>query len=181
MAIEIYDKASIVKKDNLFYYFLKNGSKNSFTCPFQTIIDNDFNNKFIRRQKRDSNWHLIAIGNANAVNEDKIADTIWNAPTSWYYGVIRFGNKKNIALHFVKLKNKIIDYDLLSEIQKENINKKIDYYINELKGKYTIDLTKIRDENKMLSIHTYCDNNPILLDNNCIVFNGKKYWDLDNL
>ena len=50
MAIEIYDKAKIIKKDNKYYYFLKNGSSNSFTCPFQTIVDEDFNNKFIRRQ-----------------------------------------------------------------------------------------------------------------------------------
>lgn len=181
MAIEIYDKAKIIKKDDVYYYFLKNGSKNSFTCPFQTIVDNNFNNKFIIRQTRDSNWHLIAIGRKNEVESDKIAETKWNAPTSWYYGEIRFGNKKNIALYFAKMKNKIIDYYLLSEIQKENINKEIEYYINELKGKYTIDLGNIQEKDKMLPIQTYCGNNPVLLEDNFITYNGKKYWDLDNL
>lgn len=181
MAIEIYDKASIVKKDNLYYYFLKNGSKNSFTCPLQSIVDNNFNNKFIKRQKRDSYWHLIAVGDKNSVNEDKIADTEWNAPTSYYYGQVRFGNKKNIALYFAKSKNKILDYDLLSDIQKDNIDKILKYYIDELKRKYTIDLLNIKDNNKMLPLHTYCSNEAILLDNNYIVYNGKKYWDLDNL
>ena len=103
------------------------------------------------------------------------------SPTSWYYGEIRFGNKKNIALYFAKMKNKIIDYYLLSEIQKENINKEIEYYINELKGKYTIDLENIQKKDKMLPIQTYCGNNPVLLEDNFITYNGKKYWDLDNL
>lgn len=181
MAIEIYDKAKIIKKDNRYYYFLKNGSSNSFTCPFQTIVDNNFNNKFIIRQARDSDWHLIAIGNYEDVNEDKIADTLWNAPTSYYYGQVRFGNKKNIALYFVKSKNKIIDYDLLSNIQKYNIDKNILYYVEGLKGKYTIDLGNIQEKDKMLPIQTYCGNNPILLEDNFITYNGRKYWDLDNL
>lgn len=179
MAIEIYDKAKIIKKDNTYYYFLKNGSKNCFTCPFQTIVDNNFNNKFIRRQTRESNWHVIAISNYDDFKSNKIADTNWNAPTSWYYGQIRFGNKKNIALFFSKTKP--INYDILSINQQYNIDNYINYYINELMLKYTIDLGKIDDKNKMKPIQTYCNDEPILLDNNYIIFNGKKYWDLDNL
>jgi hypothetical protein len=181
MAIDIYDKADIVKKDDKYYYFVKNGSKNCFTCPFQTIIDNDWNNRFIRSQSRESNWHLVAIGDENAVKNDKIAETEWNAPTSWYYGQIRFGNKKNIALYFVKRKNKITDYNLLNETQKANIDNEINVYVNEYKMKYTIDLNNINPDKKAKTEITYCSNEPVLLNNNKLQYAGIDFWDLDNL
>jgi hypothetical protein len=179
MAIEIYDKARIVKKDDVFFYFLKNGSKNCFICPFQSIIDNNFNNKFIRRQSRESNWHLIAIGDNEAVKQNKIADTHWNAPTSSYYGRIAFGNHKNIALFFAK--SRVWNYDLLSETQKINIDHEIKYYVNEEKMEWTIDLRKpLEDKNRMKEKIEYCGKEFNLAEN-CLEYAGKKYWDLDNL
>ena len=181
MAIEIYDKAVIVKKNNLYFYFLKSGSKNCFTCPFQSIEDNNFNNKFIRSQSRESNWHLIAIGDSEAIRQDKISETKWNAPTSDYYGQVRFGNKKNIALAFVKNKNRIWNYDLLNETQKANIDNNIKYYIIDQKMEWTIDLQKPLEDNKKMEDRVrYCDNEFNLAEN-CLEYAGKKYWDLDNL
>ncbi len=60
MAIEIYDKAKVIKKDGVKFYLLKNGSKNCFTVGGQRIIDNNFRSKFIVRDSRDSNWHVVA-------------------------------------------------------------------------------------------------------------------------
>lgn len=181
MAINIYDKASIVKKNNTYYYFLKTGSKNCFDSPYQTIVDNNFHNKFISRQSRESDWNIIAMGDENAVKNDAIATTKWNAPTSWYYGQVRFGNKKNIALYFVKIKNKIIDYNLLTEIQKRNIDNNIEYYINELKMKFTIDLNNIPIESKVKNEIKYCSDIPFLLQDYKLQYNGLDYWNCDNL
>ncbi len=180
MAIDIYDSAKIVKKDNTYYYFVKNGSKNCFTCPFQYIVDNNFRDKFIKGSSRESNWHLIAYGTEKEVIADKIADTNWNCPTSRYYGVVKFGNKKNIALFFVKNKNRVIDYCLLDDEQKKNIDSKINHYLTELKGEYTIDLSDIQDEDKMEEITNYCSEKHNLLDS-YIDYKDKRYWDFDNL
>jgi len=180
MAIEIYDKAEIIKKNNKFYYFVKFGSKNCFTCAFQMIVDDNFEDKFLRGQSRNSNWHLVAIGNAPAVKSDLIANTCWNCPTSYIYGRIKFGNKKNIALYFVKRKNKILDYALLSDMQQTNINHTIDYYVKELKGQYTIDLQNIKIKDAKADIADYCGDT-YRMKNNFVEYNDKQYWDLDNL
>jgi hypothetical protein len=180
MAIDIYDSAKIVKKGNVYYYFVKNGSKNCFTCPFQYVVDNNFRDKFIRGSSRESNWRLIAYGSQKEVIDDKIADTSWNCPTSYYYGEIRFGNKKNISLFFVKNKSKILDYNLLDSEQQKNIDNEIEYYLTELKGEYTIDLEYIEEKNRMKEIIYYCGEEYNLL-NNYIDYKDKRYWDLDNL
>lgn len=180
MSIDIYDKADLIKKDNTYYYFVKSGSKNCFTCPFQGILGNDWNYKMARRQTRESNWKLIATGGSEEVVNDKIAETHWNAPTSCYYGQVRFGNKKNIALYFVKNKGKAKDYSLLTEYQKENIDEMLDEYLNKLAGKYTIDLKDIKDNEKTKTEEIYCGE-VFKLSDNSISYNGKDYWNLNNL
>lgn len=180
MAIDIYDKASIVKKDDRYYYFVKNGSKNCFTCPFQTIVDNNFRNKFMKRQSRESNWKIIAVGNTDDVKNDKIALTDWNAPLFWYYGLVRFGDKTNIALYFVKNKNKILDYNLLDEIQKANIDNNIRHYIDELKMQYTIDLSNIQEKDKIQEKASYCGTEYNLTDYSK-QFNNLLFWNCNHL
>ncbi len=180
MAIEIYDKAKIVKKGKKYYYFIKGGSKNDYTLSGQTITDDNFEDKFLLRSKRTSDFHLIAIGDSKAVKKDKIAETYWNCPTSSVYGRIRFGNKKNIALWFVKNKDKITDYDLLNREQKKNIDKLIDYFVNERKMEYTIDLNNIEEDKEVKQKISYCDKE-YLFSNNYINYKNKKFWDLDNL
>jgi hypothetical protein len=163
MSIEIYDNAKIVKKDNKYYYFLKYGSKNCFTIGGQTIIDNNFDNKFIKRNTRDSFWHIIAIGEKDNILNDNIVNTYYNSPKFYMYGDIRFGNKNNIALYFVRNKNKIIDYDLLNDIQKANIDNIINYYTNEAKD-YVIDLNNIKENEKTKDIYNYCGKDYFLKD-----------------
>ena len=180
MAIEIYDSAKIVKKGDKYYYFLKSGSKNCFVNPYQYVINNDFNNKFIKRQTRESSWNLIAIANEKEVKENSIAKTEWNAPTCEYYGQVKFGNKKNIALFFVKNKNKITDYNLLNSIQKNNIDKIINYYNEDNNKKYVIFLDDIQEKDKTKEIVEYCEEYFNIKDN-YIEYNNIKFWDLDNL
>ena len=179
MSINIYDKATIVKKDNIYYYFLKNGSKNSFTCPYQTIPDDNFNNKFIKKQSRDSDWHIIAFGDKNNIINDDIAKTCYNSPKFYMYGNIRFDNKNNVALYFVKNKDKILDYDLLNETQKANIDNNIKYYSDEAKN-YVIDLNNIQEEDKMKNEHNYCDKNYNLSDYQ-LLYNNIAFWNCDHL
>jgi len=180
MSIDIYDKADIIKKEDVYYFFVKSGSKNCTNCPFQTIVDDNWNYKFVKRETRESDWKLIATGGKDEIITDAIANTEWNAPTSWYYGQVRFGNKKNIALYFAKSKNKIKDYYSLTESQQKNIDNKINYYMNEQQGKYTIDLKNIKENEKMKTEIIYCGNN-FSMHNDYITFNGKNYWNLDNL
>jgi hypothetical protein len=182
MAIEIYDNAKIVRKNDTFYYFLKCGSKNCFTCPFQSIQDNNFHNHFITRQSRVSDWSIIAIGNAEAVRDNAIADTWWNSPTSSIYGQVRFGNKKNIALYFVKNKNKILDYDWLDETQKVNIDNLINHYTTGEGKEYVIDLANIPEKKRFEDNISYCDKKFNLYEiGNGITYENKSYWTLDNL
>ena len=185
MSIEIYDKAEIVKKGETYYYFLKNGSKNCFTCPNQTIVANDFNNKYLRGQSRESNWHIIAMGDSNTVKLNKIAETYFNSPTSVIYGRIQFGNKTNIALFYAK-KKKILDYDLLNETQKKNIDEKIEYN-KKLKWLYTINLNEPIPQEKQFKAekqqYNYGEEKPTIykINDYNVLYNDKQYWNLNNL
>jgi hypothetical protein len=180
MSIEIYDKAKIVKKDGRYHYFVKNGSKNSFTCGGQTIKDNNFRNKFIKHQTRDSDWHMIAHGDSEAFETDKIADTEWNCPTSNVYGQIRFGNKLNIALYFAKNKSKVLDYDKLDDIQKSNISSLINYALRDDNKEWTIDLSDIPENKRHKEIVNYCGKE-FRRFQNYTDYGEKIYWLLDNL
>ena len=174
MAIEIYDNAKIVKKGNTYYYLLKHGSKNCFNYGGQTVIDNNFKNKLIRGLARESVWRVVAVGSCDDVINNKIAETELNCPTSYVYGRIRFGNKKNIALYFVKNKNKIIDYDTCDEEQRANIDSII------LRCNNAIRLGQIKDAEAMKEKINYC-NKEFLLKDNKVSFEGIDFWDLDNL
>ena len=96
MSIEIYDKAIKIRKDDRVYFLLKYGSKNSFTCPNQYVIGDNFRSKFLRRESRDSSWSVIASCDVTKYTDTMMADTSWNCPTSQIYGRVMFGNKKNI-------------------------------------------------------------------------------------
>ncbi len=176
MAIEIYDKAKIIKKDKKYYYFLKYGSKNCFTCAFQTVEDNNFHNRFIRRQARDSHWSVIAVGNEVAYMDKHIGFTYWNGSTGAVYGRIAFGKVKNIALSFAKMK--AVDFDSLDDIQKGNIKAHLDYA--RTNPKYTIDLANIPDAKRFSTTDSYCGTDTLMSDSNRVWYKGMTYWNLDN-
>lgn len=169
MSIEIYDKAEVIKMNDGYYFLLKHGSKNSYTCPYQTVIDNNFNRRFIRRQRRDSTWRLIAQGK----EQSAIANTYWNAPTASIYGVVKFGDKKNIALYLAKKKAKTKeDYN---PDQWDNIEKIC------LEGiPNTIDLADIPQSKMTKRDIEYCGKTFSITDN-FKTLGTHTYWQLDNL
>jgi hypothetical protein len=183
MAIEIYDKASIVKKDDKVYWFVKYGSKNCFTCPYQTVTDDTWHNKFLRGQSRDSHWSLVAYGAQKELDNDKIASTWLNSPTSEVYGQIRFGNHLNIALWFVKNKDKILKYEELDEEQQRNIDGLLSYYAeNKNNVSWAIDLSGEIPAGKQYEPEIeYCGNKYYVLDGHSVSYDGRVYWSLDNL
>jgi hypothetical protein len=169
MSIEIYDKAEVIKMNDCFYFLLKHGSKNSFTCAWQHVLDNNFRYKFLKRQARDSSWNLIAYG----FSKFEIGDTYWNAPTSTIYGEVRFGDRKNIALYLAKKKAKTrADYD---DIQWQHIEEIINYG----KGN-AITLSEIPRGKLMQAAIPYCEKLYHLAEHKT-VFAGRDYWQLDNL
>lgn len=169
MSIQLYDRGAVIIRNNTKHYLVKHGSKNSFTCPYQTRTDNHFKRQYLRREARDSDWHVVARG------EGKMADTSWNAPTGYIYGRILFGNKYNIALYLDKVKP--IDYETLSEEQKYNVDVILNWYVG--KG-CVIDLADIKPEQKMKDVHNYCGKEFHLAENS-VTYKGKTYWKLDNL
>lgn len=180
MSIEIYNKAKIVHKDGVFYYFLKHHSKNDCICAGQVITDDNFNDKFISRNSRAGSWSIKAHGTEQDKDSDKIAKTDWNCPTSRVYGQIRFGNKKNIALYYAKNKHNWIDFGTLTEMQKKNVSSIIDWYNKN--PEYQCNLSDIKPENYMRAVHTYCDDKQIKLEeHNPIHYEGHYYWNHDNL
>lgn len=182
MAIEIYDKAICVKKDYKYFYFLKYGSKNCFTCSGQSVLDDEFHTKWLKRETRDSDWNMIAYGGLQEFENDAIAETYWNNTTGGVYGRIKFGNGKNIALYFVKNKDKVWNYDELDGSQKSHIDNLIRYYEEEDKKRYTIDLRDIPEIKKMKPVDDYCGRSELIqIGLNAIMFAGKHYWNLDNL
>ncbi len=176
MSIEIYDKARIVKKGDTYHYLVKWGSKNCFTCPWQHVIGDDLHDRYLQRETRDSDWHCVATSNERDWKDNTIALTVWNCPTSYVCGRIRFGNGKNIALYFAKKKERVTtDYNDLDEEQQKNVDKIITWeYSNR------IDLGNIPEEKKGKSAITYCGNT-FIIGANLKTYAGQYYWDLDNL
>ena len=179
MAIEIYDSAKIVRKGDKFYYFLKYGSKNCFSNGGQYLEDNNFREQYARGSRRDSNWTVVAHGSTAEYLNSNIALTYLNSPTAVVYGQIRFGNKKNIALYYVK-NNPILDYYILDEEQQRNIDKHIQYALLETNKKYTIDLSNIEERKAYKPTIEYCGANFSVV-NAGKYYKDVLYWDLDNL
>jgi len=172
MSIEIYDKAEVIKLNDCYVFMVKHGSKNSYTCPNQYTIDSNFNDKYIRRQSRDSTWYVIA----KSKNQSAIADTYWNCPTASIYGRVMFGDRKNIALYLAKKKAKTKDD--YTEKQWRNIEQIIEYGN---KSMYCIDIDKGIPENKMTKRDIeYCGKMYSILDN-MTTLGTHTYWQLDNL
>jgi len=180
MAIEIYDKAKVIKKDGRYYYLLKYGSKNSFTYGGQYILGDDFRRKYLQRESRDSHWSIIADGEQAEYDTDQISDTYYNSSTGSMYGKIRFGNGKNIALYYVKNKEKLIDYDTLDSQQQSAVDGLIRHYESDEAKQYRCNLADIPEGKKFKAIDTYC-RKQTFLDGNSKHYNGRIYWDLDNL
>lgn len=178
MSIEIYNKARVIKKDDKYYYFLKYHSKNDCICGGQYTVDDNFNNKYLQRDSFSGSWSVKAIGGKKEYNDQAIHKTFWNCPTSYVYGEIRFGNKKNIALYWAK--KKVENYYDFTDEQKENIDNSINWAIGKGK-KYIIDLTDIAEKDKFKAVHKYCDDKPITLAMGSKTYKNKIYWDLDNL
>lgn len=172
MSIQIYDRATVVKKAGRYYYFVKHGSKNTFSVGQR--LDNHFRPQYMQRESRDSRWYLVAMSEGIG----RMADTKWNAPTSWIYGRIMFGNKKNIALHLDKVGPLI--YEELDEAQRVGIDSILATYERENYAEQVIDLAEIKEEQSRQSEHDYCGKK-ISLDDYKIEFGGRFYWNLDNL
>jgi hypothetical protein len=178
MAIEIYDKAKVIKKDGTFYFFVKWGSKNCFTCPGQTVYDDNFHRKFLSREVRDSDWYCVAKGKEQAT----ILKSSWNCPTSSVYGVIRFGNGKNIASYLAK--TAAVPYETLDSVQQGAV----DGFISTLEDHIAkaewlggnIDLDAMKPEQEMKIVHGYCGTDFKIVDHLKNVL-GYPAWDLNNL
>lgn len=182
MAIEIYDRAKIVKKEEKYFYLVKFGSKNCFTLGGQYVMDDSFNMKYLHRNNRDSHWSVIAIGNEEDYRNDRIADTYWNAPTSQVYGRIRFGNGYNIALYFARLRKagKTILFERLTEQQQDNLRSLLEESERE---KWAIKLWDIPEHKRFKNVIEYCGNQFQMgsVFNNVVTFLGRSYWKLNNL
>ena len=176
MSIEIYGKAETIKKDGVYYYFLKHHSKNDCVCRHQSVIDGNFNTKFLMRDGRGGSWSIKAHA-PSEIYQSQIAFTRYNCPTSYMYGQIQFGNKKNIALFWRK--HKVKNFEDFSERQQSNILSIIDWY-NGKDNTYRLDLSAIPAEKEYKTIHEYCGNN-ITMQGNSIEYKGQSYWNLDNL
>ena len=179
MSIEIYNKATVIHKDDKIYYFLKYHSKNDSICGGQVIVDDSFHDKYIRRNSRSGSWSVKAIGTRGTHDTNEILYTKWNCPTSYIYGQIMFGNKLNIALYWANKKPK--DFYSYDKEQQKNIQECIDWAVREESKRWVIDLENIEEADKMKSIHTYCDDVQIKLSEHCTGYNFKTVWALDNL
>ncbi len=176
MSIEIYSKAESIKKDGITYYFLKHHSKNDCICKHQSVIDGNFKTKFLMRDGRGGSWSIKAHAPSD-IYQSQIAFTKYNCPTSYMYGKIQFGNKKNIALYWRK--HKVKDFKDFNEYQQLNIVSIIDRY-NRPENAHYIDLSAIKAEDECKNVLEYCGKNYTMQDNS-IEYKGQHYWDLDNL
>lgn len=173
MSIELYDRAAVIKKDGVKYYLVKHGSKNSFTCPGQYRTDGNFKRQYLRREARDSDWHLVAYG------DGYMSDTSWNAPTGYIYGRIAFGNKRNIALALDKMKPR--DYESYDEEQRANIDKLLNH-AKDIGYKYSVNLAGEIPSNDLVKvIHNQGTERELRMYDHKIDFEGRSYWNLDNL
>lgn len=180
MAIEIFDCAEIVKKDGEYFYFLMFGSKNCFSMPGQYVDGPRFNRRYTANGRRESNWHLVAVGGEKEFQENAIAKTFWNSFPGHVYGKIRFGNRKNIALYFtnLKYKNKVLNYEDLNYLQQNTIN----FLIHTQRGtKFCIDLSNIPEHQGVEEEISYCEPEPYKLKDHFKVVHGIKFWDLNVL
>lgn len=180
MGIEIYDKAAVIEKDGTIYYLVKQGSKNCSTCAWQTVTDNNFRDKYLRGEARESDWHLIAYGTPDEHERGTIGETWWNCPTSTVYGQIRFGNKLNIAYYLARQTPK--PFEAFDAEQRRNIEAVIQYGLDN--PRYNIALSQIDalDESKRFSDEVwYCGDPVRITPETSTVFNGRQYWALDNL
>lgn len=168
MSIEMYDKAKVIIKDDIKYFLLKYGSKNTFICGGQMITDNDLHHKYISRDVRDSHWSIIAYGSGY------MADTYWNAPTGSVYGRIHFGDKKNMAYYMDRVKP--IPFEELDAEQQSVFIGLIPTPDNE----YVIDLENIPENKKVKYVSDYCGTQERIEDF-AKYHNERAYWNLDNL
>jgi len=180
MAIEIYDEAKIIKKESVYYYLIRYGSKNCYALPDQRRIGKNLKKEWVERQSRESVWSLIATGSEEAYKQDKIAETRWNAPTSKVYGKIHFGNRKNIAYYLTRKEPNA--YEDLSQEQKINFDAIVSRYSDEEKQKYVIDLDDIDDSDRMQEEIT-CGGKEYKaeLGETAKEYKGKLFWDINNL
>lgn len=180
MAIEIYDKAAVIQKGDTIFYLLKHGSKNSYMCAGQSRIEGDFRRKWFRRDVRDSDWRVIAVGTPEQHRLGLIGDTYWNATTGMVYGDIRFA--KNIALYLARQTPKPLDS--FDPDQQSNIAG-----IIAVDGAWfassVIDLGAIPAEKKLKLEDTYgCwgeGDVPRKLSEHSVEHGGRLYWNLNNL
>ncbi len=181
MAIEIYNKAKVIQKDNKVYYFLKYHSKNDCICGGQYIVDNEFNTKYAIRDSRAGSWSVKAIGTLQNHKDGVIGKTKWNAPTSWIYGEIRFGNKLNIALYWAK--QKPVLYESFTEEQKRNIDSCINWVEVQGGTQTVINLEDIKEKDEWKAEHEYCGTKYFIADYTDYKreYAGQLYWNLNNL
>lgn len=177
MAINIYSKAKIVKKDDIYYFMVKSGAKNCWFAPYQTIIDDDLRDKRTGGG-RAIEWEIVAHGDKQ--NAENIALTRWNAPTSNIYGRIDFGDGLNIALWFFKNIKKAIDYISLDDMQAFNFDSLLNRYKERELSNWKIDLANISDEQAFSSKEKYCGKE-FYIDGNGKVYGGFLFWQLNNL
>jgi hypothetical protein len=178
MAIEIYDRAKKIHKDGIVYYMVKWGSKNCFNCGGQNLVDNDLHSKWTQKETRESDWHVI--GKRKLTSPAKMADTLWNATTGDYYGEVRFGNKRNIALYLDK--TPLVDYNDLDMEQQANFDSTLRYSegVDQKYSNSLIDLDNIPEDKKVRKLSEYAGKH-WTLGLHSKDWQGKRYWDLDNL
>jgi len=116
---------------------------------------------------------LVAVGNERNVKSGDILRTHINAPRFYFYGQIRFGNGKNIGLAFAKMK--ITEYDNFDEEQKENFDKLLDYYKDETKKRYFVNMEDEADmeSKKTKEVLNYCGED-YKLEDSFILYKGHK-------
>jgi len=179
MAINIYDSAKKIQKEDTTFFLIKCGSKNCFTYPYQRLVDNDLHYKTSQRETRESDWSCVAKTKTNK----RMAITRWNCPTGSIYGRIQFGNKYNIALYLDRKKTTL--YEELDDMQQkvfddivmssENVDEK---YSDSL-----LDLDKnhdIPEPKRYKTTHDYCGR-VFDIKNYLKRYEGHSYWKCENL
>ena len=171
MAIELYDAAKKIQKDDTTYYFVKHGSKNVST--YGSRLDKNFRREYPRGEYRDSDWYLVAY--KKKASPAKMAQTSWNSPTGYIYGRIQFGNGYNIALYLDRqTATKWDEFDL------EQQAGVIGVIGNGKQYQYAIELDNPEHQRKHNLSHEYCGKTYSLADY-FTAYDGTIYWKLDNL
>lgn len=174
MSISLYDAAKKIKKDDTTYFMVKSGSKNCFIMGGQRIIDNNLHSKWTRGETRESDWSIIAKTKRNI----PLAVTNWNAPVSYLYGRIQFGNGYNVALYLDR--KEATPYEELDLEQQDNFDELL-AHAEQVDTKYLdsmIDLDQYPDlpERKQYQPeHTYCGKE-MYVNGNHTTYQGRIYW-----